>query len=188
MIERVRPTHSDEVLAEIYSEPHDHRRYGHGHHLRVEATKVMAKWMRDAFELASVADLSCGNGEIALSLGFKPGDYHLGDYAPGHGYTGPLERTLALIPEVDLYICSETIEHLDDPRRALFQMRDVASHLVLSTPIGAWGDGNLEHYWAWDRSGVESLFTLVGWTPVMHMTVDSTVLGESYEYGIWGCR
>ena len=188
MIERLRPKHSDEELAQLYIEPHDHRRYGHGHHLRVETTKVMAQWMAEAAQLTSVADLSCGNGEIATSLRFGPRLTILGDYAPGYGYTGPLEDTLPRIKEVDLYICSETLEHLDDPTHALFLMRDAADHLVLTTPINAWGDTNAEHYFAWDREGVESLFTSTGWTPVMFMTVDSTVLGEPYEYGLWGCK
>lgn len=188
MIRRLREAHPPEDLAAIYAEPHDHRRFGHGHHLRVEATKVLARWMVAAGELTSVADLSCGNGEIALSLGLQPRNVLLGDFAPGHAYTGPLEQTLPRIREVDLYICSETLEHLDDPERALFLMRDAADHLVLTTPIEAWEDANSEHYWAWDRNGVESLFARSGWVPTMFMTVDSRVLGEAYQYGIWSCR
>lgn len=188
MIERLRPAHSDDDLRQIYSEPHDHNRYGHGHHLRVETTKVVAKWVRDAMRITSVADLSCGNGEIATSLGLGPRQTILGDYAPGYGLTGPLTETIRRIGAVDLFICSETLEHLDDPRAALFQMRDVADHLVLSTPLEAWEDNNTEHYWAWNRVGVESLFAATGWTPVMFCTVDSRVLGESYLYGVWCCR
>lgn len=187
MIERVRPAHDDASLERIYSAPHDHRRYGNGHHLRVETTKVMARWMREARNMVSVADLSCGNGEIALSLGLPPHNVILGDYAPGYPHTGPLEETLSKIREVDLYICSETLEHLDDPEKALFLMRDAASWLVLSTPLEAWGDPNEEHYWAWDREGVESLFARTGWSPVLFSSVDSRVLGEPYLYGIWCC-
>lgn len=188
MIQRLRPAWNADELAKIYDEPHDHNRYGHGHHLRVEATKVLAKWVRDASQSSSVADLSCGNGEIATSLGFGPRLTILGDYAPGYGITGPLEETLRRINDVDIYICSETLEHLDDPTAALFQMRDASEHLVLSTPINAWGDENGEHYYAWDREGVESLLVGAGWEPVMFMTVDSTVLGEPYEYGLWACK
>lgn len=187
-VTRLRPAWSGDELAALYSEPHDHRRFGHGHHLRVEATKVMAKWMVEAGRLTSVADLSCGNGEIATSLRLGPRKTILGDYAPGYAYTGPLEETLPRISEVDLYICSETLEHLDDPKAALFQMRDAAEHLLVTTPINAWGDANGEHYWAWDREGVEGLFAQTGWEPIMFMTVDSTVLGETYEYAIWGCK
>lgn len=187
-VERLRPAHSVEDLHRIYAVPHDHNRFGHGHHLRVEATKVMARWLRDATKSISVADMSCGNGEIALALGFQPRNTLLGDFAPGHAHTGPLEDTLPEIGEVDIYICSETLEHLDDPDRALFLMRDAAEHLVLSTPINAWGDTNKEHYWAWDRSGVEGMLSAAGWEPIMFMSVDSTVLGESYEYGIWACK
>lgn len=171
-------------LDEMYTEPHDHRRYGHGHHLRVELTKVLAR--ENSLGMQSVADLSCGNGEIARSLKFKR--TILGDFAPGYKITGPIERTIEEINLVDLFICSETIEHLRNPSLVLGKIRERATKLVLSTPIEAWGDTNKEHLWAWDRAGVEYLLEAAGWAPEVFASLDSRVFGEAYLYGIWICQ
>lgn len=186
MIKRLRPRWSDNKLKKIYSEPHDHWRYGRGHGLRVEFTKVITKDIARELSAKSVADLSCGNGDIAKSLNFH--DTYLGDYAPGYTFTGPLEKTLLSIPGVDLYICSETLEHLDDPIEVLKQIRNVSKGLIVTTPINCWGDANEEHYWAWDRDGVESMFEQSGWVPNVYVELDSTVFQETYTYGIWGCK
>lgn len=182
---RLRPRHSDEELAAIYETPHDHRLWGHGHHLRVEQAKVFARWIAEWKQLDSVADLSCGNGAIAKATGIPYESIHLGDFAPGYRYAGPLEETVEQIPQVGLFVCSETIEHLDDPALALTKIRDKASYLVLTTPIGAWSDTNTEHYWAWDTKGVEELLSVTGWNPIMFASLNSTYIGEVYNYGLW---
>ena len=185
MIKRLRPKHSQEFLDKLYSEPHDHWRYGRGHGLRVEITQTIAKDMAREVGATTVADLSCGNAVIANFLKLP---VILGDYAEGYDYTGPLEENLPKMPSVSLYICSETLEHLDDPITALRQMREKAEGLVLTTPINAWEDTNKEHYWAWDREGVEELLTEAGWDANVFVMLDSTVFNETYTYGIWGCK
>ena len=185
MIKRLRAEWTSEELQNLYEEAHNHWLYGRGHGLRVQFTQVIAKDMAREVNATTVADLSCGNGEIAKVLDLIE---FLGDYAPGYKYTGPLERTLEQIPKVSLYICSETLEHLNDPASALGQIREKAEGLVLTTPINAWHDDNEEHYWAWDREGVEGLLTEAGWTPNVFAVLDSTVFNETYTYGIWGCK
>lgn len=185
MIKRLRPKHSQEFLDKLYSEPHDHWLYGRGHGLRVQTTQIIAKDMAREVFAVSVADLSCGNGEIAKALNLLT---FLGDYAPGYKINGPLEETLDKIPEVSLYICSETLEHLDDPQEVLKKIRTKAKSLVLTTPINAWNDENKEHYWAWDREGIEELLTKAGWEANVFAMLDSTVFNETYTYGIWGCK
>ena len=142
MIKRLRPKHSQEFLDELYPKPHDHGLYGRGHGLRVEITQTIAKDMAREVQATVVADLSCGNAAIAKYLDLPT---ILGDYAEGYEYTGPLEENLPKMPSVSLYICSETLEHLDDPITALRQMREKAEGLVLTTPINAWEDTNKEH-------------------------------------------
>lgn len=180
MIQRLRPRWDDAALAALYAEPHDHRRYGRGHGERVAATIDLA--LGAILTRDTVADLSCGNGVIARALTPEP---ILGDYAPGYPITGPLETTLGNLTHVDVYVLSETLEHLDDPEAVLRLIRDRSTWLVLSTPLEAWGDTNAEHYWAWDRIGVEDLLAAAGWVPVVHDTVDSREYGEPYLYGIW---
>lgn len=185
MIKRLRPKWSDEELAKIYSIPHDHKRFGRGHGIRVEVTQNILRDMAREIGVISAADLSCGNGAILEILNVKK---YLGDYAPGYKYTGPLEKTIHEIPNVDVYVCSETLEHLDDPGYGLKLIREKSRGLVLSTPIEKWDDNNDEHYWAYDREGVEELMKQAGWTPNIFLFLDTTVFGEPYKYGIWGCK
>lgn len=190
-IERLRPAHAPEKLAEIYAEPHDHRRYGHGHHVRVEETIKLAKRHLPAYHRRSVADLSCGNGEIARRICTNKRNLHLGDFAEIHpsapieAHTGPIEETIGDIPEVNVFVLSETLEHLDDPQKVLSLIRSKAQALVLTTPLECWLDSNQEHYWAWDRAGVEHLMKNAAWIPRHFATVDSRSWGEPYLYGIW---
>lgn len=183
--ERLRPKWSDEQLREIYAKPHDHRIYGRGHGERVEKTIEMGLLLSFASgqfgSIESGADLSCGNGAILNALPIQ--DRRFGDFAPGYEYQGPIEWTVTQIPHVDLFICSETIEHLDDPRGVLALIP--ARYLLLSTPLEAWGDTNAEHYWAWDRAHVEDLMRWGGWSPLAFDNVDSREYGEPYNYGIW---
>lgn len=181
--QRLRPAYSPDELARIYATPHDHRRW-RDHHLRVAATIEVARWMAGD-SVHTAADLSCGNG--AILEGIPAERKYFGDFAPGHELTGPLEETLERIPDVDLYVCSETLEHLDDPDKALKAVRAKTETLVLSTPVDAWGDENLEHYWAWSRADVEEMLAAAGFRPVVYSTVDFRP-GLPYCFGIWGCR
>ena len=186
MIKKLREFHADEELAKIYATPHDHKIFGRGHEIRVNTTIQIAKDMAYQVNAKSVADLSCGNGAIAKALNI--GTTILGDYAKGYQYSGPLEKNISKIDNVDLYICSESIEHVEDPSSVLNSIRKKSKALVLSTPIDAWYDTNEEHYWAWNREDIESLMKNAGWTPDVFIMLDTTVFGEPYIYGMWGCK
>lgn len=180
-IKRLRPAMPPEQLAQAYAQPHDHRIYGAGHHLRVEMTKVLVREQ----QWTSVADLSCGNGAIIDDLALPAQQVMKGDFAT----TGPLEHTLPGLHHqgrmFDGYVCSETLEHLDSPGEALALIRPVARELVVTTPLECWDDTNGEHYWAWDREGVEGLAQKAGWCPLRFASLDTRVWGESYLYGMW---
>ena len=184
MRQRVRPRWSDKELREIYSKPHDHNNW-HDHLIRVEATKQVAKWMFDSEIINnSVADLSCGNGEIARYL--NADRTFLGDFAPGYEYFGPIERTLDEIPDVDLFVCSETLEHLDDPDLVLKKIRAKTEKILISTPLDNWDDPNAEHYWAWGKTDIEAMLRLAGFQPEIYMCIE--LPHYLYNYQIWGCR
>jgi len=186
VIKKLREFYTQHELSEIYATPHDHAIYGRGHGIRVNMTIQLAKDMAYQAEAKSVADLSCGNGAIAKALNVEK--TILGDYAKGYEYSGPLEVSLKKIENVDLYICSESIEHVEDPSSVLNLIRSKAQTLVLSTPIDAWYDTNEEHYWAWGKQDVEMLLKNAGWTPDVFVMLDTTVFGEPYIYGMWGCK
>lgn len=184
---RLRPKHSDEDLKRIYAKPHDHTRWA-DHLLRVDVTASIAQWMGGQFPHLSVADLSCGDAAIVHSLNFD--ESHLGDFAPGWQYTGPIEKTIHQIPDVAMFVCSETIEHLDDPDEVLYQIGQKAKTLIVSTPIGETNynpkDQNLEHYWGWDVDDVGVMLESVGWDIVVTNILE--LPGWTYDYQIHACR
>lgn len=182
--QRLRPAHSPGLLARLYAAPHDHTRWP-DHVERVEATIAFAR--RTLGHVASGADLSCGSGAILTGLDVPV--RHFGDLAPGWEYTGPLEETVERIPDVDVFVCCETLEHLDDPDAVLRQIRARTRRLVVSTPVEAWDDDNPEHYWAWSRRGVEDMLTEAGFTVAAFELLDFRDRGRQfYAFGLWVCQ
>ena len=185
--QRLRPAHSPERLAEIYRQTHDHRLYGRGHGERVQGMIDLGR--RDT-SWSSVADLSCGNGEVARALHVSGrrilGDIGANALSLGYDFCGPIEETIEQIDSVELFISGETLEHLDDPMLILCRARDKATSLLLSTPIDNWNDSNEQHYWAWSREAVDRMLQETGWRiPMQYREVDSIAYGEAYKYGIW---
>lgn len=177
---RLRPAHSRERLAEIYAAPHEHRQW-EDHRVRVATTAAFARSV--AGEVRRAADLSCGDGTILRAV---LADEHLfGDFAPGYPLTGPIEETIHQVGPVDVFVCCETLEHLDDPDAVLRAIRDKTRGLVLSTPVGAWGDDNPEHYWAWSQAGVEAMLAAAGFRTVAYGSLDFRPAGGPYNFGLW---
>jgi hypothetical protein len=191
---RLRGPWARDQLAIMYATPHDHFIYGRGHGERVDATIAAAQALAtERGPVTSIADLSCGNAYtvnrlIELGAVQRPAFVWLGDTARGYPLHGPIEETLDLIPVVDLYVCGETIEHLDDPGAVLKQIRAKTRLLALSTPVENWDDTNAQHYWSWDVPDVAELLTSAGFTIDAFTDVDSRTYGEPYRYGIWTCH
>lgn len=191
---RNRPKYSDAELKELYATPHDHTRWP-DHISRVEKTiEVGLKLLGGAF-IENIADLSCGDAHIAGKLQVAVWKQHdeaphlvLGDYAPGYQFEGPIEETIDQIPHVDLFIFSESAEHLDNPDEVLAKIRLKADMLLMSTPNCSWPDPNPEHYWSYDSEAVRQMLKWAGWLPTIedesyHIQDDGQPLG--YRYQIW---
>jgi hypothetical protein len=182
MIKRLRPAYTAAQLKEVYSKPHDANNW-QDHLIRVSITQELAKWTARTYAVKSAADLSCGNAAIINSLPPEIEKY-LGDFAPGYKYTGALEQTIRQIPSVDLFILSETIEHLDNPLETLDRIRHKTNYLVLSTPDDAGDDTNPEHYWSWDSEDIKYMLKKAGFEDVL--VYNKLVLNEyMYDYQIW---
>jgi hypothetical protein len=173
-------------LDSTYPEPHDYRRYGAGHDIRARQTIALAEWVLADCGGSTVADLSAGQGAIAKAV--CPAAI-LGDYAPGHPICGPIESTLVELGPVDLFICTETLEHLDAPDLVLEMIRGVTDRLVCSLPDLRYPglfDTNPEHVWQFDQEDGERMLHLTGWQ------IDACVVVEPpdgpYKYMIWACR
>lgn len=179
---RLRPAHTPEGLTQLYPTPHDHTQWP-DHIERVKATIAM---VTAHGTVASAADLSCGSGAVLAATDAACRYY--GDIAPGYEMHGPIEQTIEDIPPVDLFVCCETLEHLDDPDSVLKAIRRKARALVLSTPLDAWGDTNIEHYWAWSQDDVERMLADAGFFVNTYTYLDYRASGGYYSFGVWGAR
>lgn len=183
--ERLRPAHSPDELARIYPKPHDHTRWN-DHVARVATTITFARSTMGPIH-GDAADLSCGDGAVLAGLDVE-GHRYCGDFAPGYPITGPVEQTIEQIPQVDLFVCCETLEHLDDPDAVLKAIRAKSRFMLLSTPVGAWRDTNPEHYWAWSEVGVDEMLKAAGFTGHSYMYLDFRGADGAYAYGVWVVR
>jgi len=180
---RLRDAYDDTRLAEIYPAPHVHTKWA-DHVVRVALTTELCKAL--VGRVAAAADLSCGDG--AIVKGVNADRVYLGDFAPGHEFHGPIEQTVWQIPHVDVFVCTETLEHVDDPDKVLAAIRQKTDALILSTPVDAWQDRNPEHYWAWSRTDVEEMLRVSGFDVRLYAELDCRPGGGEYAFGIWGCR
>jgi hypothetical protein len=176
---QLRPFYSQSDLSLVYCAPYSHRAWP-DHVVRVARTAELLAEMAPE----SVADLSCGDGEVVIQAGLRDGAV-LGDMAPGWPHRGPIEQTIQAIPDVDVFVCSETIEHVQDPDALLVAIRGKARRLLLSTPIGEDHDLNPQHYWGWDVADVEEMLHAAGWAGEVEVFEPSP--NPYYAYQIWRC-
>jgi hypothetical protein len=165
---------------------------------RVDASVEMLLGYRSRFRTA--ADLSCGDGAILRGLPDLE-QVWLGDLNPsapaewpeGTAWTlepGALPDSLGNLPEpVDLFVLSETLEHVDDPDVLLRAIRKHARYLFLSTPVEERADsGNTEHYWSWGVSDVHDMLTDAGWSPLEQRVLEPAStrhVPDAYRYQLW---
>lgn len=177
---QLRPLRPAEEDARLYAATYDHTRWA-DHRARVTYTAVILAAMAPA----SVADLSCGDGAIVGAAGLACPAW-LGDLTPGWPYHGPVEQTIMQIPAVDVFVCSETLEHVHDPGGLLALIRGKAARLLLSTPAGEDDDRNPEHYWGWDTGDLDAMLAAAGWAD---RTVELfTPPPAYYTFQIWRCH
>lgn len=186
MRQRLRPTPTGEELAQMYAIPYRHDRWT-DHKMRIDVTTALARNLIACGAL--VGDLSCGDAEVARRLRASHGARMvLGDMTPGYQFTGPIEDTIGDMPPVDMFICTETLEHLDDPDAVLAAIRLKATKLLVSTPDGETGTRNPEHVWGWDNEAVEKMLRSAGFVPDVFISLDMQIAGGEYAFQIWGCR
>jgi hypothetical protein len=188
MRRRLRPSPTVDELAGLYARPHQHQHFP-DHRIRVDVTSALAHSMLRPG--GTVADLSCGDAAIARRLeASHRATLILGDYAAGYEHTGPIEETIQKLRwrEADLFVCCETIEHLDDPDGVLAAVREKTDQLLLSTPDGEEEDSNPEHVWGWDPEDVEEMLVTAGFVPTCYTSLDLRPSGFTYCFQIWAAR
>lgn len=199
MRQRLRPMPSKAELDKLYATPHRHDKWV-DHRVRVDVTTALALGV--VRHDSTVVDLSCGDAAIARSLHeHNAVRLVLGDYAPPQEFdrhlpggenrlVGPIEETIDQVRDrqADLWILSETVEHLDDPDTVLKRIRRKTNILILSTPDGEDNDQNPEHVWGWDSEAVGEMLATAGFDPIIHTVLDLRPGGWTYAYQIWVCR
>lgn len=181
------------------------QRYPDGYHTHqwgdhVQRVAASAEYIIDVIgqtDIVTIGDLSCGDAGIPIRVGqHYSSALILGDLNPcfdaGVTIVGALPGTLEELPSggVDLYICSETIEHVEDPDFLLAEIRRRAHRLFVSTPVDEPVTyGNLEHYWSWGTDDVELMLRSTGWTPIDHQVFTPDPRPEGgYDFQMWVCE
>lgn len=178
---------------ELYRRPYVHDRWP-DHIQRIRAT-IDFGWIMVPLVPRTIADLSCGDGAIARGLAERyAAEYGevvprprltLGDVTEGWTVRGPIERTIREIDRVDLLICSETVEHLDDPDAVLRDAAGVADWILLTTPVAEWdGASNPEHLWGWNVAAVRELLGSTGWHPIASIVYTPSAV-DFYTFQFW---
>lgn len=164
-----------------YAHTYSYKRWGE-HVDRIRHTTEIAQRIINTEELKHVTDLSCGDGAIINSL--TGVDTVRNDFSiNGDG----IEVTSKIMKPTDLFICSETIEHLREPWTVLEQIAMNTKWLVLSTPLDEdISVGNWEHYWSFEKRDIQDILEQSCFTPVDHIVLLSA--GWTYEYQIWTAR
>lgn len=183
---RLRPAYTADDLAKIYARPYIHAKWPE-HERRVAWTiKRLNHFITlRGSDICRTADLSCGDGAILTGLA-GPMERIYGDlvFTEQLDVIGPIEQSVRAV-SADLLICSETLEHLDDPDAFL---RDASSNfkfIAITTPLGETDpENNWEHYWGWDFMGIDKMLRDTGWFPL----VTETLPLDFYTYQFWIAR
>lgn len=173
---RLRPAYTPEQLKLVYSNVYPDW-IGHPERRRVTAQLAMSIYSGEGL----VVDLSCRDGAIEKMMTIPDGKLMLGDLMT----VGPMEEALMVVPHCELFICSETLEHLDDPDWVLRQIRLVSDKLILSTPCDEPNAAsNIEHYWSWGADDVEAMLVEAGFTN-NQLTLCTP---HGFTFQIWRCE
>jgi len=133
---------------------------------------------------AIVIDLGCGDGGLLSLISRLPWVNSFGyDFQPSNvkGWDERNVNALSFdfvtgfehVPNADVYVMTEVLEHLTDPHGMVKNIRDRGDRvqLVASSPwtehIGS-HDGC--HAWAWDQDGYKTLMERSGFDVVRHET------------------
>jgi hypothetical protein len=157
--------------------------------------------------IKTAADLSCGDAAILKGLDDLLEQAYVGDLIGARGEyplrkhvrvmkAGPLPESLddfgsfpAEVLPVDLFVLSETLEHVTDPDGLLRRLAGISRYLFLSTPLDEPASvGNEEHYWGWGQVDIHEMLWLNGWSPLeVHLLVPESTrhMHNPYTYQLW---
>ena len=181
-MKKLRPFHTHEELKRIYGGVYDPNRWPE-HRRRIARTIEIAQDLVNLTDARSVADYSCGDGSVTNGLKlWHDGSIEATDIGKGDP---PIDELVTVMPYVDLFICTETIEHLEAPWTVLEYVARRAKYILLSTPLDeSVTIGNYEHYWSFTQWDVATILAQSGFSVDQKME-RLTDWDWTYEYQIW---
>lgn len=181
MRKQLRDFYSTEELKILYGKPYNHKKWD-GHRERINFSAKQLDQFARSTKSFTVADLSAGDEGLLKATRWPWHRKVVGDITT----TGPIEYAIDQLDPVDVFVCSETLEHIEDPDTLLRKIRGKSDHLFLTTPNGEEDNGNPEHYWGWDTSGLDHMLEEAGWSERNHILF-TPPSDNWYEYQIWMC-
>lgn len=177
VVRKLRRFWSAEKLRELYGHQYDPHHWPE-HSLRIQRTTEIAQRLIDEHGLKTCADLSAGDRSIPSGLR---------NLTSLNTADGNIEEDVVSLADVDLFICTETIEHLEAPWTVLEEIASRAKWLVLSTPIDEHpAVGNYEHYWSFTVQDIHDMLTQSLFRD-LHCEI-LTRAEWTYTYQIWTAR
>lgn len=144
------------------------------HRDRLHDAADLVEIARNEYGCLSVVDLGAGDGGL---LSLLPGHAWGYDLMPSN-IEGAKERGVYVelvdfvhedIDWGDLAICTETLEHLQDPHGFIERIGEHCSAIVASSPADETDQSHYAfHAWAWDMEGYADLIRLGGFEVVRH--------------------
>lgn len=192
MRKQLRDFYSDEQLKAVYNKSYRHDQW-EDHKQRVQLTSFLAWKLAGRVKAVSGADLSAGDGTILRSLSLP--QMIFGDWRPCYAQPSgedwryadiEEESTWADMCNVDIFICTETLEHVRDPDLLLRRIRAHSASLILSTPTDEDNSINPEHYWGWGVDDIREMLETAGFTSLDVDLFDAKVPG-GYIFQTWTC-
>lgn len=122
-----------------------------------------ARAARERGRTLRVLDVGCGNKPYYPYFAACAAEYVGVDVVPGPGvdFVGGVEALPLPDASFDLVVCTQVLEHVDDPLTAVAELRRVCAPggRVLASTHGVQAyHPSPGDYWRWTRSGLEKLF------------------------------
>ena len=179
-MKKLRRFHNNEAQHSFYEHHFSHRSH-ESHISRVEHTIKIGQGLIDRVGIKTIADFSAGDRAIVMGLaGYE--EAWLSDYSDDG--VDILDRLREDTRTYDLFVCTETIEHVEQPWTLLEEIAKRTTWILLSTPLDEDPtENNWEHYWSFGADDVDDLLTQAGfdWSVV---NVFKPATGP-YTYQIW---
>lgn len=170
-------------FAKNYATQFNHRSH-YSHVERIEHTVKIAQELIDKEGIKRIADFSAGDRAVVNGLhGYE--DAWLHDITDDG--VDIVERLRAETFTYDLFICTETIEHVEQPWTLLEEIAPRTRWLLLSTPLDEDpAKNNWEHYWTFEATDIDDLLTQSGF--VGRLVEAHQPVGSPYTFQTWVAR